>query len=132
MSGLTPDPMFAGQLEGHATWNHALDLGLAVLIGRDTTTADAGSASFTWIAARPGACWVVTPRFQVSACGHVEAGVILAKGDQIVNDRDLTRLWLALGGHVAARYPLGPHVSGQLQLGASVPLIRDRFIFAST
>ena len=53
-----------------------------------------------------------------------------ASGADIVNGRDLTRLWLAAGGHLRARVPLGARAFAQLQLGASAPFVRDRYLFA--
>jgi hypothetical protein len=66
---------------------------------------------------------------EASACGHVEVGLVRATGSNIVNGRGLTRLWLASGVHVGVRWPTGTRLFGQLELGASVPFLRDRYIF---
>jgi hypothetical protein len=66
---------------------------------------------------------------ELAACGHLELGVVRAVGDEIINSRDLTRLWSAAGLHGEVRWPARSRGFGQLQLGMSVPLIRDRYRF---
>ncbi len=129
-SGITPDALFALALDGRARWHrYAGELGL--LLGRDSTSQQDATATFTWLAARPSGCWLALEApVEVAACGHVEVGLVRAGGGMIVNQRDLTRLWLAAGAHATARYPLTARIFGQLQLGASLPFVRDRYIFA--
>jgi hypothetical protein len=129
--GVSPDSLFAVMVEGRAILGGAYPLELAALIGRDTAARGGARAQFTWFAARLGACRLWHLReVAVDACGHFEAGVVRASGEQIINQRDLTRLWLASGLHGAARYPLGSRGFGVLQVGASLPLVRDRYLFA--
>lgn len=129
--GAGPGALVAAALEARATWRDRTALELAAIAGRDSTTWDAARARFTWLAARPAACrvwrrWTLA----IGACGNLEIGAVRASGERIVNHRGLTRLWLAAGAHGRVRVPLSPWIFGQLQLGAGVPLVRDRYLFA--
>jgi hypothetical protein len=130
-AGVSPDMMLAGVLEVRASLRGRYQLELAAIAGRDSTRQDEAAARFTWFAARPAACLAApTGRFTLAACGHAELGAVKARGEQIINQRGLTRLWLAAGAHASARYPLGRRGFAQLQLGGSFPLVRDRYLFA--
>jgi hypothetical protein len=130
-AGVSPGMMLAGVIEARATLRHRYQLELAAIAGRDSTTHDDAQARFTWLAARPAACAVWGDRgLTLGVCGHVELGAVQARGEMIVNQRDLTRLWLAAGAHAGAQYPLGARMFAHLQLGASLPLVRDRYLFA--
>lgn len=130
-AGVGPGALFAGALEVRWGPSRLYALELAAIAGRDSVTHDGAEARFTWLAARPAACVLgAAGRVALDACGHVELGAVLAAGAMIINQRDRTRLWLTAGLHGNARYPLGAHGFGLLQLGASVPLVRDRYLFA--
>jgi hypothetical protein len=130
-AGVSPGALFAAVIEGRATVRRTYQLELAAIAGRASVAQDGAQAQFTWLATRLGGCrrwlgWGIA----VSACGHLEIGAVRAGGEQIVNQRDLTRLWLAAGVHGSAQGPLGSRIFGQLQLGASLPFVRDRYLFA--
>jgi hypothetical protein len=128
-AGITPDPLFAGIIEGRRSWSR-LAIDVAVLLGRDSTTSNGSTATFTWLTARPAACMrFPSDRIELGACGHIELGLVRAAGMEIVNGRDLNRLWLATGVSGNVRYPVTSRGFGQLQIGASVPLTRDRYRF---
>jgi hypothetical protein len=136
-AGVGPVAMFAAVIEARMRWRDAYWLELAAIVGRDGKTADGAEAHFTWLAARPAACrrwpwdaWKAWASITVDACGHIELGAVHAAGDQIINERDLTRLWLAAGAHGMLAVPLHENIFAQLQLGASMPLVRDRYLFA--
>jgi len=136
-AGVSPDALFAAVIEGRAIVRRTYQLELAAIAGRDSTARDGAQAQFTWLAARLGGCRLWLPwrggsrwGMTVGACGHLEVGAVRARGEMIVNQRDLTRLWLAAGVHGSAQVPLGSRIFGQLQLGASLPLVRDRYLFA--
>jgi hypothetical protein len=131
-AGVGPVAMFAAVIEARVRWRRDYRLELAAIIGRDSTSSeDGGEARFTWLAARPALCrrWI-WHAMAYGGCGHAELGAVRASGQQIVNQRDLTRLWLAAGVHGSFGVPLYQNIFAQLQLGASVPLVRDRYIFA--
>jgi hypothetical protein len=130
-TGVGPEVLWAGVVEGRARWHRHVQVALAAILGRDSAAQDGGTARFTWLAARPAVCrlWEVGP-VTLGGCGHVEVGAVRAAGDMIVNQRDLTRLWLAAGGYATAAYPLSRSIFGQLQVGAAAPLVRDRYLFA--
>jgi len=132
--GLTPDPLLAASLAVRAEWRRT-SADLAVLIGRDSTTVNDSVARFTWAAARPAGCYrtfrtAAGRRLELDGCGHAEFGLVRASGEQIINGRALTRLWAAVGAHAGVRWPVSSRSFGQLQLGASFPLTRDRYRFA--
>jgi hypothetical protein len=130
-AGVGPVAMFAAVVEARMRWRDAYQLELAAIAGRDSKAEDGGEARFTWLAARPAVCRRWSWHDQaIDGCGHVEVGAVRAAGEQIVNQRDLTRLWLAAGAHAGLGVPLGQSIFARLQLGASVPLVRDRYIFA--
>jgi hypothetical protein len=139
-AGVSPGALFAAVIEGRATVRRTYQLELAAIAGRDSTARDGAQAQFTWLAARLGGCrrwlpWSGSGRrgrwgMTAGACGNFEVGAVRARGEMIVNQRDLTRLWLAAGVHASAQVPLGSRIFGQLQLGASLPLVRDRYLFA--
>ena len=130
-AGVGPEALFAAVVEGRASLRGRYELETAAIAGRDSTSRDGAQAQFTWLAARFGVCrrwlgWGIA----ADACGHLEAGAVRARAEMIVNQRDLVRLWLAAGVHGSARYPLSARIFGQLQLGVSLPFVRDRYLFA--
>jgi hypothetical protein len=130
-AGVGPGALFAAAIEARLTLRNSYAFELAAIVGRDSTEQDDATARFTWLAARPGACLRgLVERVTLDACGHVEVGAVRANGAMIINERDLTRLWLAAGLHGNARVPLGSRGFGLLQVGTSLPLVRDRYIFA--
>lgn len=130
-AGVGPETLWAGVIEVRGRWHRHLQLALAAIVGRDSAAQDSGTARFTWIAARPGVCrlWDVG-QVTLGGCGHVELGAVRAGGDMIINQRDLNRLWLAAGGHATGKLPLSDRIFAQLQVGAAIPLVRDRYLFA--
>jgi hypothetical protein len=130
-AGVGPVAMFAMVVEARMRWRDAYRVELAAIAGRDSKAEDGGEARFTWLAVRPALCmrWSWQDRV-IDGCGHLEIGAVRASGEQIVNQRDLTRLWLAAGAHAGLGIPLHQNIFAQLQLGASVPFVRDRYLFA--
>ena len=133
IGGVTPDPLLAGSIEARASRRH-WTLGLAVLGGRDATTiegpGEGAVADFGWLSGRLAGCrrgWL--RGVEASGCVHVEAGLVRASGEQIINGRDLDRMWLATGVHGVLRWPAASRGFAQLQLGAAAPLLRDRYRF---
>jgi len=130
-AGAGPGALLAGAIEARASWRDGYALELAAIAGRDSIARDGAEARFTWLAARPAACRSSPlAAVAVDLCGHVEIGTVRAHGEMIVNQRDLNRLWLAAGLHATARVALGSRSFGLLQLGAALPLVRDRYLFA--
>jgi hypothetical protein len=131
VAGVSPSALFAVALEGHVIWRERYQLEVAALAGRDTSAREDAQVRFTWLAGRLAGCrHGPHRRVTADACGHVEVGAVRASGEDIINQRDLTRLWLAAGAHGRVRIPVGARGFGLLQLGASLPLVRDRYIFA--
>jgi hypothetical protein len=128
--GITPDPLVTGELEGRARWRDTATLSLAVLAGHDRTDMGGAAASFTLIATRARGCVLpVHGRLELAACAHVEVGAVVAAGEGIAQGRSVTRLWLAPGLDTHIRWPLTARVFAQLEVGASAPLVRDRYLF---
>jgi len=100
------------------------------VLGRGTTSTAAGDARFTWAVARIAGCWTIADgTLAVDACAHVAAGMLEAQGVDVVRAQDLRRSWLAAGAHGALRWRATASVFAELQAGASVPFLRDRFYF---
>jgi hypothetical protein len=130
-TGAGPGTLVAAAIEARASWRDGYAIELAAIAGRDSVALDDAEARFTWLAARPAACRSSPAgAIIVDVCGHAEIGAVRAHGAMIINQRDLTRLWLATGLHASARVALGSRGFGLLQLGASLPLVRDRYLFA--
>jgi hypothetical protein len=135
-AGVGPGTLLGAALEARAIFHNSpratrYAFELAAIAGRDSSEQDGAEARFTWLAARPGACLRgLVGRVTLDACSHAELGAVWANGAMIINQRDLTRLWLAAGLHGNARVPFGSRGFGLLQLGTSLPLVRDRYIFA--
>jgi len=130
-AGVSPEALFAAVVEARARVRSRYELEAAAIAGRNSTSRDGAQAQFTWLAARFGVCrrwlgWGIA----ADACGHLEAGAVRARAEMIVNQRDLVRLWLAAGVHGNACYPFSSRIFAQFQLGASLPFVRDRYIFA--
>ena len=129
--GASPEALLAVVVQARVSLRHTYQLELAAIAGRDSTARDGAAVRFTWLAMRPGACrlWL-RGGLAAAACGNIEIGAVRASGEMIVNQRDLTRLWLAAGVHGSVRYALGARSFAQLQIGAALPFLRDRYIFA--
>ena len=128
--GITSDAMPALAIEGRAAPRPYLALAVAALVGYDSAALDVGSAEFVWAVARPSACWrPLHGRFELDACGHAEIGAMRARGRDIVLGQSVTRAWFAAGLHAEATWAITPTVFLKLQLGASAPFQRDRFLF---
>src|SRR6185295_17097855 len=98
----------------------------AALLGSDRSEMSAGDASFLWIAGRASGCWQWLDRAVASdLCVHLEVGGVRVQATDVARAQESTRLWLAPGAHVALRWPAKSRVFAELQLGASVPLVRD-------
>lgn len=140
--GVAPAPVIAAELRLRTGWTStalgAVALELALHGGRHTVDisgsrfggeATAGTAGFTWLAARPGVCVERGRALRLTGCGHLEIGLVHAAGEQIVNGRAIERLWAAAGVHAGARWPARSRGFAELQLGVSVPWFRDRYLF---
>jgi hypothetical protein len=130
-AGVGPDAMPAAVLEARASPRRRYPIEVAAIVGRDSASRAGAEARFTWFAGRIALCrrWFARA-FAIDGCAHGEAGAVRAHGAMIVNQRDLTRLWLAAGVHGSARYPLDAQFFGLLQVGLSLPFVRDRYLFA--
>ncbi len=129
--GTGPGAMWLAGLEGQLGLAGLGHLGLAASFGRDRDELEDGAVQFTWASARASACWTPFERrgFEGDACGHFEVGGLRARGMEIVNAAESDRLWLAAGVFAGLRHDMTSGIFGELQLGASLPVVRDRFYF---
>ncbi|HEY4242218.1 MAG TPA: hypothetical protein VGM88_20515 [Kofleriaceae bacterium] len=130
--GIAPRAMPGGGVGARVRFG-AWDVGVEGLAGlRSQREDEGGRARFLWLSARPSACWVAVHagRFDAAACGDVEVGAVRASGEDIVNGRDLWRLWLAAGASARGRVALSPRFFAQIEVGGAVPLERDTYLFA--
>ena len=131
VAGITPGPAMTAALEGRIGWRGVGHIGAAGLLGYDSDQMASGRAGFLWIAGRASACWQwLATGVDSDMCAHGEIGGLVVSADDIVNAQGSRRLWLAPGGHVAARWPRTSRIFGELQAGVSFPLLRERFYFA--
>jgi hypothetical protein len=88
----------------------------------------AGGANFTWTAGSLDACPIAlsTPAFRVWPCARVEAGALEATGDAS-SSRTSTRPWISAGALVRARLVIVGGLFVEVEGGAYVPIVRDRF-----
>ncbi len=128
--GVAPDPLPTAGLEARLARVGLGHVALGAAAGRQTVTTAAGRATFTWVIARASGCWTAIDRaIALDACGHAEVGALGARGLDIVRAREVTRTWLAVGAHAALRWSPGAWLFVEAQAGASLPIVRDRFVF---
>jgi hypothetical protein len=107
-----------------------LGAAMALVVGRDTSEVEGGGrARFTYVVARPSGCVLQELRVELAACANASIGVIRVAAEEIVNARALDRLWLSAGAGVLVRWPTRSRGFAQLELGASAPILRDRYRF---
>jgi hypothetical protein len=128
--GVGADAMPALRVEGRVVPRPYLALALAAIVGYDRATFDMGAAQFVWMVARPAACWrPLRGQLELDACAHIEAGAVRASGENIVLGQSITRAWIAAGVHLDALWRLSPLFYVQLEVAASAPFQRDRYLF---
>jgi hypothetical protein len=129
IGGVSPGLAVTAAIEGRLGWRHG-HLAAAALFATDRSEMTAGDAAFEWLAARTSACWQWLDRgIAADACAHVEVGGLRVRATDVARAQETRRLWLAPGAHVALRWPRRSRWFGELQLGASAPLVRDHFHF---
>jgi hypothetical protein len=128
---LTPGAGMFADLVGQPPAWLGLRAGLRLAASGESETG-AGTARFTLIAARFGACM---PRLQLSArwticpIAGVETGVLNARGTETSGGRSATRPWLALGAGFRLEWRLTSQLFAELEGEGAMPVIRDRFVF---
>ncbi len=90
---------------------------------------DKGGGSFAWTTFGLDACPVRWSwgRARLTPCGRVGAGVLLAAGVDVQPTRDATRAWVTIGPLLRGRLGLAGPLFVELEVGAFLPLVRDRF-----
>lgn len=92
-----------------------------------------GAANATWVTARlasaPIAIDVGSPRLRVSLFGAFDAGALTVSGSGATRVDTYTRPWLALAAGMRGRWDLGDRFFAGLDAAATVPLVRDDFVF---
>jgi hypothetical protein len=109
----------------------ALRAGLRLAASAESET-DAGTARFTLIAARLGACVPRLPlsdRWMICPIAGVETGAFNARGTETSGGRSATRAWLALGAGLRLEWRLTSQLFAELEGEGVMPVIRDRFVF---
>ncbi|MCE9575259.1 MAG: hypothetical protein K8W52_19065 [Deltaproteobacteria bacterium] len=130
-AGVMPEAAIAGHAAVRLARAGLGHVDLGALAARQTATTAHGNARFTLATARAAACWTAREgRVALDACGHAELGLLQARGLEVVRAQTVTRTWLAVGAHGAARWQIAAPVFLELALGATLPLVRDRFTFA--
>jgi hypothetical protein len=128
-AGVAPDPLLspglAAELDG-GRWLLRMTLHGAL---SGSLEQPVGAARFVWLAARVDGC---APRvgdvFQLWPCASLEGGTLFASGSGTDDDRDATDAWLAPGLNGRLRWLPAPPWVVEAQVGASFPLIRQRYL----
>jgi hypothetical protein len=81
----------------------------------DLTTASLGACPLGWRVLR--------------ACAVAEVGILDGRGVTIAMPRSNQSLWMAAGGLVRAKVPVGRHLFAEAYAGARAPLRRTEFTF---
>jgi hypothetical protein len=104
--------------------------GLAVGLGPAISTAD-GLAFLRRAAARGEVCPFALDvgRVRPSVCFGASAGPVFASGVDFKASSATTRLWLAVDGVLRWRVSLAGPVFVEIEARASIPLVRDRYIY---
>ncbi|MEP7052637.1 MAG: hypothetical protein ABJB12_19875, partial [Pseudomonadota bacterium] len=89
-----------------------------------------GSADFELLALRVASCpYRVGTRLALRGCVSFDWGRLQGRGSRTLQARTSSAGWLGPGGFVEAEWQGLPWLRLQLQLGAVLPLARDRFYF---
>jgi hypothetical protein len=99
--------------------------------GSGTVHEAGGGALFTWTTASADACPLAwsPARVRLLPCARVEAGALHASGVDLKVSRSDTRLWFAVGAVARAQLRITGPLFAELEVGAFLPIVRDRFFF---
>ncbi len=128
---LTPGAGVFADLVGPSPAWLGLRAGLRLAASGEVETG-AGTARFTLIGARLGACvprLELSDRWTVCPIAGVETGVLNARGTETSGGRSATRPWLALGAGLRLEWRLSSQLFAELEGEGAAPVIRDRFVF---
>jgi hypothetical protein len=132
--GVAPHPVFTQAL--------SIEMGLARSAGfaahvklsgvhaQGSVSAPAGVADFDLLALRLASCpYRIGTRVSLSTCLTFDLGRLQGDGSHTLAERTSTAYWYGPGAAVAATFSVLPWLRLQLELGALMPLARDRFYF---
>ncbi len=69
---------------------------------------------------------------EIAGCVRLEGGVLYARGRDVTPVRSALRPWVALGPALRVSVTVAGPVFVELEAGAPIPFVRDRFFFASS
>lgn len=103
---------------------------LAGVHAHGSATAGAGSADFDLLGLRIASCpYRIGIGLTLSGCASFDWGRLQGRGSHTIAAQSSAAAWLAPGGFIDAELRALPWLRLQLELGALLPLARDRFYF---
>ena len=129
--GVAPGANIFAEVVGHPPSWLCVRAGLRAALSTETETS-AGTARFSMVAARVGACLPRLPlsiRWTLCPFAGAEAGVVNARGFDTLGPRTATRPWLAAGVGLRVEWSITSRLFAELEVEGSAPVIRDRFVF---
>lgn len=107
-----------------------VDVGALYLLPRTaTTSAVPGAARVQLVSGAATGCFAVlgTP-LRLAPCIGIEAGVLLAEGEDLDVATSSASPWLAPSARLTLAYPFSRRLSAQLDVGLVIPLTRPRYL----
>lgn len=134
--GVSPHTAFGGELFAERTLHVGGILAPSIRLGIAATTAattvDPGQARFVWAAGELGVCPIrieLGAGVAVAPCARFDLGALYARGTGVGQAERDTQLWLAPSALARIVWRIARHVGVELDVGAVVPLERNRYYF---
>jgi hypothetical protein len=95
-----------------------------------STRVEGARAELSLFSGRVGVCPTLLrdKPFRIEACGVVAAGRLTGQGDEVAQPRTRKRPWVHVEARATFAVPIGGPFEVTLDLGALVPVLRDRFL----
>jgi hypothetical protein len=142
VAGRTPDALLG--VSADVGWRReALDGSLVVgpsfrvavsWLHAASITTNGQSAQFDWATARLDGCPIALALDRgvfLDPCAVLEAGIVVGAGVGIVDPRTAVQPWVSIGASVRLGWRVVGGLGLELGVGLLVPIVRDRFYFAS-
>lgn len=118
------------RFERNSAGGPGASLGVTFLYASNDLVQSPGEIAAKWMALAATACpgWSVGRIVTLQPCAQAIGGWLAASGRGLTNPASVGRSWLSAGALVRAEAHLGAGFSVELEAGASVPILRRRFI----
>ena len=118
------------RFERNAADRAGASVGLTFLYASNDLLQTPAEIAAKWMALAASACpgWSVGRTVTLQPCAQAIGGWLAASGRGLTNPSSVGRSWLSAGALVRADAHLGAGFSIELEAGASIPILRRRFI----